>query len=250
MRDPYAIYANKILGLQPLDPLDQPLGGREYGRAIHRAFEKIDKLDAHAFANLLREELLASGYEAHSFARMNVRIYEMANWAVGWAKDRRQQGWQIVGIEKKGRLDFPNSGVPFVLTGIADRIERRGSEYTIIDYKTGAIPGIDEVKVGFDPQMPLLGIMLGYGVLGERADATDYLYIKPNDPSKNKSLCKTKDADEYASEALEELQKLIAHFDTPDSRYYSQPRAKFQNQYGDYDHLARRAEWASLEEET
>ncbi len=250
VRDPYAIYAGHILGLRPLDPLDQPLGGREYGLAIHRAFEKIDNIDAHGFAELLRGELLASGYDLHRFARMNVRIDEMANWAVDWAKQRRDQGWEAAGIEKKGQLDFPNSGEPFILTGIADRIERRGSDYTIIDYKTGTIPGIDEVKVGFDPQMPLLGIMLGFGVLGKRADATDYLYIKPNDPGKSKSLCKAKDADEYASEAFEALQKLIAHFDTPKSRYHSQPRAKFQNQYGDYDHLARRAEWASDRDET
>jgi len=181
---------------------------------------------------------------------MNVRINEMANWAIGWAKDRRAQGWEPAGIEKEGSLEFPTAGEPFLLTGIADRIERRGSDTVIIDYKTGAIPGIAEVQVGFDPQMPLLGIMLGFGVLGERADASDYLYIKPNDPAKNKSLCKAKDADEYASEAFENLQKLIAHFDTPDSRYYSQPRAKYQNQYGDYDHLARRTEWASLGEET
>ncbi len=250
VRDPYAIYARQILGLQVLAPLDQPVGGREYGQAVHRAFEAIDTMDAGNFAQLLREEFLAAGYEAHSFARMNVRINEMANWAIGWAKDRRAQGWEPAGIEKEGSLEFPTAGEPFLLTGIADRIERRGSDTVIIDYKTGAIPGIAEVQVGFDPQMPLLGIMLGFGVLGERADASDYLYIKPNDPAKNKSLCKAKDADEYASEAFENLQKLIAHFDTPDSRYYSQPRAKYQNQYGDYDHLARRTEWASLGEET
>ncbi len=255
VRDPYAIYASQILRLHPLDPLGQPLGGREYGLAVHKAFEAIDTLDAGAFAKLLQDELLAAGYEAHSFARMNVRINEMANWAIDWARDRRDQGWKPAGIEKKGRLEFPphntqKDGEPFILTGIADRIECKGGETVIIDYKTGAIPGIAEVQVGFDPQMPLLGIMLGYGVLGERRDATDYLYIKPNDPTKNRRLCKAKDADEYASEAFENLQKLIAHFDTPDSRYYSQPRAKFQNQYGDYDHLARRAEWASLGEET
>jgi ATP-dependent helicase/nuclease subunit B len=41
---------------------------------------------------------------------------------------------------------------------------------------------------------------------------------------------------------------LITHFDNPDSPYLSQPRAEFgnQNKYGDFDHLSRRAEWASL----
>ena len=51
---------------------------------------------------------------------------------------------------------------------------------------------------------------------------------------------------ELAAQAEETLRQLIAEFDKEDTAYYSQPRVKFQNKYGDYDHLARRAEWAGL----
>ncbi|MEM8987253.1 MAG: hypothetical protein AAGC95_11070 [Pseudomonadota bacterium] len=38
---------------------------------------------------------------------------------------------------------------------------------------------------------------------------------------------------------------LIASYDDPKAPYLSQPRPQFQNAYGDYDHLARRKEWAA-----
>lgn len=255
VRDPYAIYARSVLGLYALDPLDLAMGGREFGLAVHAAFEDIDNASSERMAKLLKQELTNAGYAPHSFARMDVRINALADWAVNWAKERKDNGWSRVGIEKKGRLEFPTiDGEPFVLTGIADRIERKGSDTAIIDYKTGAYPKYKEVQAGFDPQMSLLGIMLGYGELGKRADATDYLYVKPE--TKDYSLVTSppvkfrKDADEYASDAFETLQNLIAHFDSADSKYYSQPRAQFENPYGDYDHLARRSEWASVEGET
>ncbi len=257
VRDPYSIYAGNILDLYALDPLDQSMGGREFGLAVHAALENIDGASTKRMEKLLKQELSKAGYEAHSFARMDVRINALAEWSVNWAKGRKDGGWSKVDIEKKGRLDFPakneNDGEPFILTGIADRIERNGTDTAIIDYKTGAYPKHKEVQAGFDPQMPLLGIMLGYGELGKKTEATDYLYVKPGD--KEYSLVTSPpakfqiDADEYASDAFEALQNLIAHFDSVDSKYYSQPRAQFENPYGDYDHLARRSEWATVEGE-
>jgi len=51
--------------------------------------------------------------------------------------------------------------------------------------------------------------------------------------------------------AYEGLLDLIRQFDQEDTPYTSQPRAQFanQNKYGDFDHLARRAEWVSAEDE-
>src|SRR5664280_2361272 len=39
VRDPYAIYAKRILRLRPLDPLDAEIGPMERGTALHRALE-------------------------------------------------------------------------------------------------------------------------------------------------------------------------------------------------------------------
>ena len=41
MRDPYAVYARRILVLAPLEPLDADPGGAERGQIIHAALERV-----------------------------------------------------------------------------------------------------------------------------------------------------------------------------------------------------------------
>ena len=135
---------------------------------------------------------------------------------------------------------------------MADRIEKQGSAYAVIDYKTGGSASNSEVAAGFDPQLPLLAFMLENGAFGKAGVAEDLLYIKPRQRDEGKreqSLCEgrnSKPADEYVVDAVDDFKKLIAHFDDETSAYYSQPRSKYVNPYGDYDQLARRAEWATI----
>ncbi len=253
IRDPYAVYAKTVLGLYPLDPLDQSLGGREYGKAVHKALEVLDGKTTDQMYEILRAELRVAGYLEHSFSRHDVRLKRMANWCVEWARARRAQGWAVRGIEKKGRFEMPTPHGPFTLTGIADRIETKGNGAAMIDYKTGKVSTQKEIRCGFDPQLPLLTILLAQGCLGAPINTSEMRYIKPNaSKEKDKDInvqAKEYSVQDYADEARQSLEKLIAYFDREDSVYASQPRAKYVNPYGDYDQLARRAEWATLEGE-
>jgi ATP-dependent helicase/nuclease subunit B len=56
---------------------------------------------------------------------------------------------------------------------------------------------------------------------------------------------KDHNAAELAQKALDDLRRWVAEFDDQERSYPSQPRAQFTNVFGDYDHLARRGEWAS-----
>ena len=62
------------------------------------------------------------------------------------------------------------------------------------------------------------------------------------------SIYKPERARELAETALSRLQDWVAKFDDPARTYPSQPRAKYTHDYGEYDHLARRKEWASAPE--
>ena len=56
------------------------------------------------------------------------------------------------------------------------------------------------------------------------------------------------DGESLMRAAREGIGELIARFDAADQPYLSQPRAQYVNEYGDYDDLARRSEWASQAE--
>jgi len=51
---------------------------------------------------------------------------------------------------------------------------------------------------------------------------------------------------EYAGDAIDTLKKLIVSYDKDTTAYYSQPRIQYTHDYGEFDDLARRSEWASL----
>ena len=66
-----------------------------------------------------------------------------------------------------GRASSPFAladGTAFTLTGRADRIERSPhGGLAIVDFKTGAMPGVKEVQVGFSPQLTLEAAMAQAG---------------------------------------------------------------------------------------
>ncbi|MEL6507213.1 MAG: hypothetical protein AAFR29_06240, partial [Pseudomonadota bacterium] len=58
--------------------------------------------------------------------------------------------------------------------------------------------------------------------------------------------------DAYAAmvEAEEQLRALITIFEEETTPYLSQPRPEYANRFGTYDHLARRREWMSDDDQT
>ena len=67
LRDPYTIYAQHILKLDPLDPVDMPLSAADRGSAIHDALGEFTK----AYANALprRPRARAARASAKSISR-------------------------------------------------------------------------------------------------------------------------------------------------------------------------------------
>lgn len=263
-RDPYALYARTILGLRSLDPLGQDIGPREYGSAIHKGVEAFarryakdvpDKA-AQWLAGELETRLLQAGFEPSALAAQRVRLTRIADWLTAWEQERRARGIYPVGIEVKGQTSIYDApGGEFTLKAEADRIDKGLDGYNIIDYKTGLPPGVKQVWAGFSPQLPLEGVILeGAGFDGVSAGPPfDFTYVQLTGRSQagkaTSILGKDRTAQDHTAKSYEGLLQLITLFDDPDTAYRSQPRAKNVNPYGDYDQLARRAEWASASDE-
>jgi ATP-dependent helicase/nuclease subunit B len=54
---------------------------------------------------------------------------------------------------------------------------------------------------------------------------------------------------EEAEKALSSLRALLARYADPTQPFLSKPRVQFIKPYAEYDHLARRKEWADAEGE-
>jgi len=262
IRDPYSIYAKKILRLYPLDDLDMPIGVREYGNAIHNGLEAFVKnypkdLPKNAQTELIeamQDKMLEVGFEDFHVARDKTRLEKISAKVITWMEERRATGWTVVGVEEEGKILLKD--VNFTLTGKPDLVEKKGGYgFAVNDYKTGAPATVKVVAAGFDPQLPLTAYMLANGGFektgtGETAElnyirikgAGDEDLIKTITPPARGALL----AVDYAADAVHGLRKLILEFDKPETAYYSQPRVQYTHDYGDYDHLARRDEWARL----
>ena len=207
-RDPYAIYAERILELVPLAPLGDERGAREMGTAIHEALAEFVQSHPHGpLPDDARETLLAlarekleiflsdSDFEAFKWPRVEAGLDD----ALAFEMARRELGVEIH-VEESGAWSFELAdGSMFRLTGVADRIEVNGDgTATVFDYKTGAPPSNKQVLAGFAPQLTLEAAMIAAGafkMIGPRetqgaayvpiggAGAGEPLWVKPKDMS-------------------------------------------------------------------
>lgn len=257
IRDPYAIYAKYVLRLQPLDPLGAEPGASDRGNIIHKAVASfVEKYDPNAPDAL--ETLLALGREGFkpfwSFPDVRAiwwpRFGNIASWFIGWERQRRASIKRTL-TERKGALEWKTiEHRDFTLSGRADRLDEfPDGRFAVVDYKTGALPGHDEVRVGMAPQLPLEAAMLADGRFeGARGEAAQYLYVQLTGRGEGGGLkeIQLKDTDPaaVAQAALNDLKKMIDRFENEATPYRPGTHPKFRRRpNGDYDHLARFAEW-------
>lgn len=129
VRDPYGLYAKKILRLRALERPNEPVEARARGIAVHKAFEDFFK--AHPgelpddpcdrFSEMLIAALEAAGMPVARMARERVLAARMALWAVAFEL-RRRPGAELA-VELRGVHRFEAARGHFTVTARADRIE-------------------------------------------------------------------------------------------------------------------------------
>lgn len=265
LADPYAIYARHILRLPELDPLDQATDAADFGRLVHAGMQ-IFLAEAgaawgpHSPARLriAMERALAAARLRPALAQWwRPRLIRIADW-IAEAEAARRPGLALtaIGAEVAGRWELAAPGGPFLLTGRADRIERRADgSLGIIDYKTGAVPADAKVKDGHAPQLPLEAAMAARGGFGEAFEGPtaelSYWRLKGGgEPGKIVLL--VPDAAERAAliaRSADALAALVAAFDDPGRPYLARPHPGRATRESAYARLARMAEWAGAMEE-
>jgi ATP-dependent helicase/nuclease subunit B len=247
VRDPYAIYARRVLDLRVLDPLDAVVGPLERGNTVHRALERfaekvLDPLGDDALARLvsIADDVFAEeGIPAAALALWQPRFANAANWFIEEERALRAVRQESL-TEIRGKwLVTPD----FELRGIADRIDvLPDSRATILDYKTGKPPRPKQIRAFLAPQLLLEAEMLRHGAFGDPRDAARLLYVWFNG-GRDRGAIEPVDIG-LVPEAVERLQRYIAMFADEATPYLPRLRPPKVEFVGDYDHLARVREWS------
>lgn len=267
IRDPYSIYAKKILRLPVLDPIDADIAAAERGTIIHEALERFVDAFPAALPDHALEHLLEIGREvfATAIGRPGVaafwwpRFERIARWIVEYERENRV-GLRRSIAEAKGEILLGELARPVTLRGKADRIDLRDDgTINIVDYKTGAPPSAKQVEIGLAPQLPLEAAMAARGGFREkkgegaeipasRTSRMIYLRLSGGEKAGEEQVIADPGGD-LAESIYAALVDLLRQYESEKTPYLSRPRPMFWGRFGDYDHLARVKEWSSAGED-
>jgi ATP-dependent helicase/nuclease subunit B len=259
LRDPYTIYAKRVLNLQPLDAIDTPPGAADRGTLIHDSIGEFAKTYATAMPDDPVAAMTEIG-ERHfkplvEFPEARAfwwpRFLRIAQWLAGFETGRRARLSRF-DAEIGGSVPIPFGGEEFKLTVRADRIEHlKDGRFAVLDYKTGAPPSDKQVLTGLSPQLILEAAILrqgGFKDIAAGATVAELVYIRLGGGAVAGEVLpvKIKDGtpDQHADLALAKLTEALAKFADPANPYYSLLHPMWSNHYGTYDHLARVQEWS------
>lgn len=259
MRDPYDLYAEEILDLKALDPLDADPGAADFGTLVHAALEGYLRAHPERLPADPEAALLTAGRTAFERAAAPPAV-----WAFWWPRYRRVARWMAereregrpavrhAVAEVKGRLTIAAPGGAFELTATADRIDRlHDGRLVVRDYKTGGVPKAKEIELGFAPQLPLEAAIAaagGFAAVDAAAVARlEYWKVNGAEPPGQVTTL-AGDPGAAGAAALDGLARRVARFDDPATPYAAKPWPKYARRYSDYRHLAREKEWASDED--
>jgi ATP-dependent helicase/nuclease subunit B len=258
-RDPYAIFAERILSLKPLDPIGARASARETGILWHAALADFAR-SAPLLSPAAEREWLISAARAKFSSLLRDDSFRLLAWPrieqgldffLGYHRARRPKVARLL-IEERGDLMIPlANGAQFSLTAVADRIEiLNDGEISLVDFKTGAAPGVAEVRVGFSPQLTLEAAMVARGGFANapRRTPSGARYLKLGGPKGGEEIeldFKSEDFAAVVDAHYGALVSLLEQFSDAETPYLSRPYPKFVGAYGVYDHLARIKEWSA-----
>jgi ATP-dependent helicase/nuclease subunit B len=248
--DPFAFYARHMLKLKPLDPRDAEPTGGDRGNVVHKVlehwFEDRDRGEA-VLEALVDREIARLGERPDLAALWRPRVLRMVRFVIEQAA--AEPGWTPHECEATGEL--LHRGI--TLKGRADRVDLNDEgALRILDYKTGGIPSQVDVRTLWQTQLALLAVMARQGLLARvpagPVVALDYVKLSGGrDPGEQKpALGKRAGPEDIAAHieaAWADFESLVGGLLLGDQPFTAKAHIIHGRRFGDYDHLARVAEW-------
>ncbi|MFT6332825.1 MAG: ATP-dependent helicase/nuclease subunit B [Lentimonas sp.] len=233
LRNPYSIYAKRILNLKPLKIIEQQSSFAEFGNFVHKALEKFVQNDG-------KQDLIKIGVEI--FAKYFPDPSSRLLW---WPKFENIAAWFLAqesdAIKSYAEVEAQSVINGVLLTTKIDRINLfEDGSFEIIDYKTGMLPAPKDVKSGLEPQLAVEALILRKGTitnfndlnLGQVKDL-QYQNLKGRDQNEIKNLG---NIDQLLTAAEDGISRLLESY--PEIGFICAPNLDIYKK-DDYWHLAR-----------
>lgn len=269
-RDPYSIYARRILKLDPLAPFNRDPGASERGTLYHAIIDRYTR-EGHkpgtpaakeAMRRITEELFDAEQLPTHIDRVWRPRFVEVARAFLDWEVERAPDIRRTM-TEVGAGWELEPAGIR--VTGIADRIDIKGSGLAdLIDYKTGLNPSVSQARALLDPQLGLEAAALRAGAFKDAGPLTPdqllYVRLRPGDRFREDKVNNVgssatakrqpKSAIDLADESIEQLTRFVITLRNGEAGFASRLVPMTQNDFGgEYDHLARVAEWSTADDE-
>jgi len=249
--DPFAFYAQAMLSLRKLDPVDADHSAAWKGTAVHKVLEDWLRHDDCAPERLLpRARALLQSETIHPMLRAlwAPRLIEAIKWIEEQVEEDREGGRRPLKAEITGETDI--DGV--TIHGKADRIDAiAGGGLAIVDYKTGKAPAQKAVDAGFALQLGLLGLIARAGgfadILGQ-PKAHEYWSLTKDRDKFGKRVCPDRKmgAADFLAHAEASFRDAAAKWLIGSEAFTAKLNPAYAP-YGDYDQLMRLEEWYGRE---
>lgn len=242
IRNPYAVYARRVLGLEPLEPLAPEPDARRRGQLLHRILE--DFVVAHppgrpvppeALLDLARRRLAADLPWPAERLLWQARLARIAPDLIAW---HAGCAGEPVLLEAGGVFEL--AGIR--LSGRPDRIDRLpDGRVCIWDYKTGHPPSRAQ-QLAFDKQLILLALMATAGAFAALGPVTvaEAAYVGLG--GEFRLVPAPVDADTLA-EHRNRIAGLLRRYRDPGQGYIARRALQKDSDQSDYDALSRLGEW-------
>jgi ATP-dependent helicase/nuclease subunit B len=264
-RDPYAIYARKVLDLNPLEPLVRDPGASERGTLFHEILKRFTQACSDPTAPDAEVALLEAARAVFAEAALPPdvhavwwpRFMALAAGAEGLLNWERERAANVKSRHAEVRAMATSVGkTGTTLSGFADRIDiLAGGMADILDYKTGSTPSKAQAHTLIAPQLALEGALLareGFKEIGAREPSQlAHIRLKANGRVEEESILElprkpAKSARQLSEEAWQRLDELLTAYRELSRGYISRALPfKEGDTDGDYDHLARVLEWSA-----
>lgn len=260
-RDPYAVYARKVLRLEALDELLRDPGAAERGSLFHDILHRFTEADVNPAATDALDHLIAIARQRFDEEELPPdvdavwwpRFKLMAPNLLEWEIEKR--AGKIRSIPEADMAPTIVGATGVTLGGRADRLDIRPSRLVdILDYKTGSSPSKRQAHTLIAPQLPLEGALLAREAIPDLGRLTPaelaYVRLKASGEVFEESILEykrtLKSGSELSEEAWTRLERLLKLYNDP-ARGYPSRSLPFRegDTDGDYDHLARVLEWSA-----